>query len=694
MNTTKITIRVTSVFMAFLMLATCLFGNLSIARAAEAEPRSEMTEEQVQAFFEAYTQEYGDDESLGNPVAAVLSYLAMKVVDKVVDKALDSAFDAIFGKNSDLSDQLNKIDGKLNIIIELLQYVLKQMTVREIRDSLTSKYNHSDLIYTQIHSTNDIFQDSIGKDNFKERRWAALQTWHRVQVCGASDSIIGMLRYCDLIANTTGTNWHGNYPAQYNEYARLVWDWDTQRIPFEEVERQRDIVQLAQMTVYNMLYLQYAQERGQEVNADSYRNQMKTALEKVIKVMTETPSEKPVAGYAKLTVGDKSMLVHKSVPNAEYKLVNIIDSRFNLEEHCWDPENDIVGTLKDIINSSGAPDSHLLTNAERDVLIKGAQSKGMSLKDYLNIGGINIKQHPNNNMITSFTQDKPQVLHFGDHHWNNWGRYYRYAYIENHSLSGSGYEKSNTTAFRVHLNDDDRCKEVTPNCGWKNAIYAHEDRYLAEFREKLFYPAIILVKESNAGDYPQVEEENENKPAQIEGIVEKLDKTTENSGQLTVKNNEGEAGTILYNENTELVGELKEGAQVSVNCTEENGIVTASKIEVTEPAPKPEEKTVQGTVTQTDDGNRAVKVTNSDGQEYSFLIDETTNLLGNLEVGAEVTVTYTENAGGNQAIKIEVTKPAPGPQPVPEPEPEPDPVPDPVPTPNPEPVPNPEHTLY
>jgi Cu/Ag efflux protein CusF len=98
--------------------------------------------------------------------------------------------------------------------------------------------------------------------------------------------------------------------------------------------------------------------------------------------------------------------------------------------------------------------------------------------------------------------------------------------------------------------------------------------------------AIALQEPPPAPDRPQDPQATSQQPApaatSFRGTITRLDN---NAKSLTLRDDAGKEVTIFWNDTTKLNGELKEGASVSVDATDEGGKMTASSISVSSKKP-------------------------------------------------------------------------------------------------------------
>lgn len=227
---------------------------------------------EMDAFIADYLANY-DTLQFGEEMAIrALEYIGGKIGDKIEEKAWSNIWDTILGADNSQSEMrkaLDRIEAQLQQIIDMLEQLIHDEKLRDVKDSIQRKLTLTRAIKVPLDNRGREFNSA--KTN--KQRFAVLDEWYKgTRVGEQANAIDALSYYVHMITNDDGLNQDGDYFPQYDKYAYLKWDWEVEGVPFRAVQRQKDIVTVAKMAALNALWL--AKEK--EVHPDN----MEVLLEK------------------------------------------------------------------------------------------------------------------------------------------------------------------------------------------------------------------------------------------------------------------------------------------------------------------------------------------------------------------------------------------------------------------------------
>ncbi len=502
---------------------------------------------------------------------------------------------------------------------------------------------------TQIDSR---FKASVGKPNYESLRWLALQKWNKLSLGGCSDSISSFRRFCNTLTDQNRTNWHGNYFSQYNEYARLVYCWDTERVPFEVAQRERDIFTVAQMASYNLLYLQYAENHGIEMDYESERAEIGTLLQQVQDCYNKSPAEALKPGLSTCTSEGKFLTVRqRDIPSpttgivydAVYDTVHkggetrVTDNRVGIEA---------LGAMYRDPYTEGS--DHLIRSVEKDWLFKLAADQGKTFREFMAAG--KFLADTGHAYLSNSSDDRIAPLHFSPYFSYN----YRYMYLDHFKADDS---KCGTIMFTIKFRDvhpETYCEMDKSNrSNWNSCVAKHGDHWMNRFKHMAAAGFNVMgIVDSNI-HFNKATQDAFTKHT-VQGTIAQLEPQSETNGAFTLQTPDGQNIRIEYLDICHVEGKLENGAQATVEYTNCNHDGEDLGNYMENMVVNNQEQTLQGAVASVEDATHFT-LTAQDGQAYAFRTDEKTQVNGTLEVGANAEVQYKALAEENLASQVRLT---------------------------------------
>lgn len=147
---------------------------------------------------------------------------------------------------------------------------------------------------------------------------------------------------------------------------------------------------------------------------------------------------------------------------------DVVGDRVGDEVKIWDVENDIKKDLDVIRKKATKHDDgyHLITNEERNDLVKSANKRGMSLKDYLQESGIDMSNAPK--YMTSAYGGQNRIWHYGGTFVKPHTEIYqRRLFFEKFNITDNHFDNTMIGFIDCSTEDNDRfLKHPTPSRYW------------------------------------------------------------------------------------------------------------------------------------------------------------------------------------------------------------------------------------
>lgn len=453
--------KLTTTMLATVVILGSTLPGISKIKAAEEEaipPQIEMTLEEKQA---AFPNLYAEDENEPWYIKE-LRHIGVYVINGVCDKLVNTALDQIFGeqdKSEEIKSKLKGINGKLDQIQSMLKQLMEQMTVSQARESIEQKLKLYGIVESAASVARKGYEAPMLKyvnptlDQVKKDRWPVLQEWKKLRIENSTDCFSSFHYLCELVSNSKGLNWEGDYLKQYEAYGKMVYHWDQQMVDFTEDQVSRDFYYLAEMAAMNSLYLEYAKENGVKMDYNGYRRIMAKDIDSIIAKFKDTKLRTVDKEYVKLMDKDRVLLTVKREYGVAYgeTFANHIKNDIYDGHLIYATQDQFKN---DVENKAGY---HMMTNDERELLLGYADKGNRTLYDELKNGGVHLDvdgKISSPYLITAYNKGDRNYYHYGD---ANFG--YRSVYIENYDMSkvgkGGGQDTHIANASVTHRHDED-----------------------------------------------------------------------------------------------------------------------------------------------------------------------------------------------------------------------------------------------
>lgn len=509
----------------------------------------------------------------------VLKHVIKKSGEKLEDKAFDTVFSVVFGgddSGKEILAKLEVLEGKIDKITEMLNQIGIFLKKQVLKDSLTLKQADMRAIKAAVDQATldyaEASKDGGTEKQIKDRRWKVLQSYYtNFSLQGTGDAMTSLRYFCYRLINDGSLNGDlGNYVMQYEKYGKYSFDWDVDRVAFTQAQKDRDVYYLAQMASLTLLYLQYKQEYKPNMQQDgASKQQITDLLSRVVKCFEETPVVKldtDKIHFAKVTEvdmnGDNDKVVsitiskqtgHYWSSHLELQLANEVREDKEIK---YVPQN-IAGNIEANVNlPNKGKGYHLMTNAERNQLVKGAKDINKTLKYYLHYGGMEVRS---DYITTALHRGSNSPLTYGDCHIKM-----RDMYFENYDTSKvDGFLDTMLGTACMGFWDEDQFADASrgQKSRYSPCMYKIGDQKTSKIIEKLYYGTLWVSDDSTTLEdrgYSQDEYTT------AEGTIVDITKLSHKNYQITLQTDENLL-EIICDEDMVEDQNLEEGQEVAVD---------------------------------------------------------------------------------------------------------------------------------